>query len=104
MAVAGAGVAVIGVGTYFAISASSNWSDAKALCASVPRDCSLEATRLGDDAATQADLATLFLGVGAAAIAGGAYLYFTAPSGEAATALRLRPTRSGAAVWLEGRF
>lgn len=87
----GVGLAAIGVGTYFGVSAISKSNDAKSQCS--PSNCaSPAAVSENGDAKTAATIADVAIGVGIAAAAAGVYLLFTAPSAPApSTAVRVAP-------------
>ena len=95
--VAGVGLAGLGVGGYFGLSAASTWDDAKSKCTDYPYGCGSEGKSLSDDARTQATVSTVGLGVGLALVTAGAVLWFTAgPSTPEATSFGVGP--GGAAV------
>lgn len=73
------GVAGVAVGTGFALSAKSNGDKANRTCAgsTCPDQAGLDANR---SAIKQANMATVFFGLGAVCLAGGAALWFTSPS------------------------
>jgi hypothetical protein len=108
----GAGVALIVTGAVFGGLASSKWSEATKLCGE-DHICDDPTTlqqgnRLVSNAKTKANVATgLFVG-GAAAVAIGAVLWFTAPSEKStsSTALRIAPHAGpdGVGVTLGARF
>jgi hypothetical protein len=77
---AGVGVIGIGVGAGFGLSAFGKWSTAQSQCGSAcgPNDAA-QATK--SDAQSAATISTVAFVVGAVGIAGGAILWFTAPSG-----------------------
>jgi hypothetical protein len=79
IAAAGVGVVGIGIGTYFGLRTSSKWKDAKAHCSGF--DCDATGVDLAGQAKTSGNLSTVFFIIGGAFAAGGAALYFTAPSG-----------------------
>jgi hypothetical protein len=96
-----AGVVGVGIGTYFGLRAFSKYGDAKDLCPST--GCtSAEGPTLKDEATNAATAANIAFGVGLVALAGGAVLYLTAPSGEhgARAALSVGP----GSVMLRGSF
>lgn len=108
--VAGLGVVAATVGAIFGLNAISTNDSAKAHC----RDGNLcDPTGLQglDSARSQATASTIFFVLGAAAIGGGAILFFTAPNdadkgsdgdgGKAATRIRLAPAVSASAGGLE---
>jgi hypothetical protein len=92
---AGVGLAAIGVGTAFGLSAASTWSDAKRVCPGLrcPSDGEL---RMGEDAKSAADGATISFIVAGAALAAAAIFFFTSsPDPPKAHAARTRTSRSG---------
>ena len=94
---AGLGIAGLGVGGYFGLSASSTWDEAKAECTDYPYGCGTSGKSLGEDARTQATLSTVGFGVGLAFLTAGAVLWFSADSGSPeATSFGFGP--GGAAV------
>jgi hypothetical protein len=100
----GLGAVGLGVGAFFGLRTSSKWADAKTHCAGL--DCD----RTGVDLATQAKnsgtASTIAFIAGGVLAAGGAALFFTAPSGEPRAATR-PPVRVGVgpgSVAIEGRF
>lgn len=110
--VAGVGVVAATVGAIFGLKAISTNDSAKTHC----HDGNLcDKTGLADldSARSQATVSTIFFLLGAAAIGGGAILFFTAPSdadkgpdsggGKAATRLRLAPAVSASTGGLEVR-
>jgi tetratricopeptide (TPR) repeat protein len=89
--VAGGGVLALGVGVAFGVNAKSKDDDAKADC---PAGCATqEAATLNEEARTSALLANVSYGLGFAAIATGAVLYFTgaAPDEPQTGGLRVTP-------------
>jgi hypothetical protein len=96
-----AGVAVVGVGVWAGLSASGLEDDAHALCAAVVCTEAVAANDALDRARTRATLANLAYGVGGAAIAGAAILWFTggraAPERVAVTPV-LAPGAAGVAA------
>jgi hypothetical protein len=99
-----AGLAGIGVGTYFGLRAVERGDEARRLCPSSP--CSdARGVALNDEAKSAAVTSTVGILGGAAAFLGGALLFFTAPSapGVAAKAsdrasVRLAPSAPGASL------
>jgi len=77
--IGGAGVVGFGVGTVLAFGAKSKFDDGMAYCNGDV--CKQEGVDLRDKAYSQGTIATIVGGVGLAAIATGAVLYLTAPSG-----------------------
>jgi hypothetical protein len=97
-------VVTVAVGAIFGANAGSSWSSARAECGS-PTSCPNYNQALADhDSATSAaTLSTLGFLTGAALIAGGAALYFTAPSDSpdhVTTGVRVTP----AGVAVVGKF
>jgi hypothetical protein len=89
LSTAGAGVVALGVGTLFALSASSKRSDVEAGCpAGVCHDPAL--VTMNEDAKSSADAATVLFVAGGVLAAGGAVLFFTAPSSSARAAFSPR--------------
>jgi hypothetical protein len=98
----GASVVALGVGTVFGILAASKWSAAKSACGGAG-NCPSYSQAAGDHDAAASDgtISTVGVLAGAALLATGAALFFTAPhSTEAATTVGVGP---GSAV-LMGRF
>lgn len=80
--VGGFGVAALGVGTAFGVTAITKSNDAKSQCS--PQSCtSPGAVGENNDAKTAATIADVALGAGLAALAVGAYFLITAPSAPA---------------------
>jgi hypothetical protein len=87
--VGAAGVAALGVGGFFALHARSLYNNASC---NPQNQCSPQGLQDRNDAHTQATIATVTMGVGAAALVGGAILFLTAPRGSApATSVRVSP-------------
>jgi serine/threonine-protein kinase len=81
--VAGVGVVGIGVGTVFAFDAKSTYDASNRGGHCLPDDeCDGEGRQDRDHAKQKALVATISMAVGAAAVAGGAVLYFLAPKGN----------------------
>jgi serine/threonine-protein kinase len=92
---AGAGVVLLGVGTYLALDAKGDYDDAEGQCTNGV--CPSEPYQASEDARSQGALATyLFIG-GGAALATGVVLFFVAPKGskESPPAAGLRVNRVG---------
>jgi hypothetical protein len=83
--VAGVGLVGVGVGTFFGLQASSNWSDAKKECSAYPNGCSAKGISLQKDASSQAMISTVGFIAGGVGLAAGAVLFFTAGSGKTET-------------------
>jgi hypothetical protein len=80
-AAAGGGLVAIGVGGYLALSAKSDYGSVAGEC--TPRGCNQDGFDVRNSARSRADVATVFLVVGAAAVVGGGLLWWLAPSGHA---------------------
>jgi hypothetical protein len=114
IAVAGVGVASVGAGAVFGLSAMSDADTANENCSG--STCSTQAALdANEDALSKATLSTVFFSAGAALVAGGAVLWFTAPK-RGAEPQRGSTTRPGIAgvspllgrgaqgIVLDGRF
>jgi len=87
IAVAGAGVVSIGIGGYFGLHASSLLGDSNDGGHCRPDNhCDATGASLRHDAQSAGNVSTVLLGVGLAAVAGGAVLYLTAPKRAATKA------------------
>jgi hypothetical protein len=87
----GVGVVGLGVGTYFGLTASSEWDDAKKGCTDFPYECDQESLDARESASSSATLSTIGFVAGGALLATGAILFFTASSGETKTAIGVGP-------------
>lgn len=100
--VGGVGIVSIGVGTVFALSAKSKYDDSLKACPNDKNLCTAQGVSQRDDARTAGNIATIGFGVGAALVATGAILWFTAPSASAGGPEKARvtvtPTVGGAMV------
>jgi hypothetical protein len=104
----GIGLGVLGVmglaaGTVFGLKARSSWDDAKKQCANPPNACTPAGVTLAEDARAAGNAATVAFVIGAAALAGGAIVFFTAPkntNGERKLSLQVLPS----SVTLVGQF
>ncbi len=105
LVVAGVGVVGLGVGTIFGLSAKSKQSDADTHCNAADK-CDPTGLSLRQDGLHAATLSTVFFVVGAAAIAGGAVVYLTAPKGDAKGGVALAPSFDAheAGLVARGRF
>ncbi|MDB4994102.1 MAG: hypothetical protein JWM74_1534 [Myxococcaceae bacterium] len=88
--VGGAGLAVLGVGVVFGVTALSQKSDADAACGGSGNACTNEASRSTaqgklEDARTSGLISTIGVGVGVVAVGVGAYLVFTGGAKSAST-------------------
>ncbi|MBN2193255.1 MAG: hypothetical protein JW751_10605 [Polyangiaceae bacterium] len=98
-----AGVAAVGVGSYFGVAALDRRGEAEDLCPESP--CTnRDGVELGDQAFDNADRANVLLGAGAAFIMTGAVLYLTAPRHRESSALTLAPRNRGAVIGLYTKF
>jgi hypothetical protein len=105
-----AGLVTVTIGAILGTNASSSWSSARAECGS-PTSCPNynQAVADHDSATSAATLSTIGFLTGAALLAGGAALYFTAPTespNRITTGVRVAPTMSqaGGGMTLVGRF
>ncbi|MGH7297949.1 MAG: hypothetical protein ACRELB_23615, partial [Polyangiaceae bacterium] len=100
LTLAGAGVVGLGIGTYFAFHAKSTYDGATSSGHCLPdNQCDGTGKQQRSDAFSQASVATVALGLGAAAVVGGAVLYFTAPAGTQAAA-GVAPSARGGTAWV----
>jgi hypothetical protein len=102
----GLGLAGVAVGTIFVVMAKSKYDDSRDRCPSDANLCTQEGVSLRDDARAFGTGATIAYGVGAAALVGGAVLYFTAPRGEPkpTSARGVHLATSGTGVLVLGRW
>lgn len=88
--VGGAGIAAIGVGSYFGLHAFSKWSERNDHC---PKgQCDQTAVDASDAAHTSARIADVAMGVGIVAVGVGTYLFLTAPAAS--------PETHGSRTWV----
>jgi hypothetical protein len=73
-----AGVLSVGIGTVLALSAKSDYDSVSGECP--PVGCNQDGFDTRNDARTRGDIATVLIGAGAAAVAGGALMWWLAPS------------------------
>lgn len=109
MVVGGVGAAGVVTGVVLALVAKGKWSDVREECIATYPMCAPETVSLGEAAGTFANAATITIGVGLAATAAGALLYFTAPDPEAqrsehAVAITPAVTNDAVGVTVGGRF
>jgi len=83
----GLGVVGLGVGTVFGLRTSSIWKDAMTHCTGV--ECDRTGVTLATDAKNAGTISTISFVAGGVLLAGGAILFFTAPSGSS------KPASSG---------
>jgi hypothetical protein len=103
--VGGAGVVALGVGTYFGIAALSKKGDESVQCGgSSSGPCNSTGVSLSQTAASDGNVASVLLGVGAVAVVGAGVLWFTAPRAHATTAWHVTPLvgRDTAGLSLQG--
>ena len=102
----GVGIVGIGVGSYFGFRAMSKNSDSEESCDDANVCSDPQAQALTDEAKDAALISNIGFAVGGAALATGLVLYFTAPGGDKANAVRVSPSvaRHGAGVSIGGRF
>jgi serine/threonine-protein kinase len=95
----GAGLLGVAVGTFFSFDAKSTYdaSNKGGLCLA-NNDCLPAGMADRERANKQAVVATVAMGVGAAAIVSGAVLYFFAPSRSGNTSVAIAPDVHGAAI------
>ncbi len=91
LAVGAAGIVGLGIGTFFALSASSTWKDAKSGCNDYPYECTSQALDDRESASSKATVSTIAFIAGGAALAVGTVLWLTAGSGPKQTALGIGP-------------
>jgi hypothetical protein len=79
-AIGGIGIAGLGIGTYFGVDTLSKKDERDASGNCTGEICNAAGLQLHEEAQTSAVISTIAIGVGAAALIAGAYLFFTAPS------------------------
>jgi hypothetical protein len=89
---AAGGLVAVGVGALFGLRAASKDDEAKAGCAA-DRCFTRKAAELNDDARSAALIANLSYGVGVAAVATGAILYFSSDTSAGSEQAKHRPPR-----------
>jgi hypothetical protein len=87
---AGVGVLGLGVGSAFGLSAKSKWDDAQGHCSN--GECDADGVSLASDAKSAGNMSTVFFLAGGVLLAGGAALYFTAPSSKSSLSAGVTPT------------
>jgi hypothetical protein len=96
IAVGGLGLAAVGAGGFFGLSAQSSYSDSKELC-NDGGFCTPRGTELRESAQSKALVATIATGAGAAALVTAGVLWFTAPKQESPAPRAARgPAKHGA--------
>jgi serine/threonine-protein kinase len=104
LALGGLGLVGLGVGTYFSFHAKSTYDGPASSGHCQPNDqCDATGTQERNDAFSQATVATVALGLGSAAVVGGAVAYFLAPRAKP-VAVGVAPTARGGAAWLSVRW
>ena len=99
----GAGLAALGIGTYFGLRAFALHSEAEELCAR-EGGCRAEAVAKDGHSKDCALVSTLTIGAALATLGAGAYLYLSSGSTEPVHALVVTPTVGGGAVGYVARF
>jgi len=99
------GVVGLGLGTFFALNASSDWDDAQKLCPNGSPCNSSEGIALSRDADGSATLATVSFGLSTGLLLAAGYFWFTRPN-ETQPALTVAPSAhgTGGSVQLNLRF
>lgn len=100
IAVGGAGIVGIGVASYLALSARSNYNDAlQSDCMGMKNACNAAGLTATHDARSRANIGTIVGALGIAAVAGGVVLYLLAPEAAQANehAFYVVPTSNGLA-------
>jgi len=107
LAVGGVGIVGLALGTVFGLQAKSKNDDASSACPD-PSHCSQAGIDLDKKAHDAATISTIGFIAGGALLAGGAVLFFTAPSGspaaEPAASVGVRATPGGAAMTFGATF
>jgi serine/threonine-protein kinase len=101
--VGGVGVVGLGISAGVAVVAKNKYNDSLSSCLSTDHDlCNAQGLQQRGDARTAGDVATVALGLGAAALAAGGVLWFTAPrrgnDSSGHTAIAIAPTIGGAVL------
>jgi hypothetical protein len=106
LAAGGIGVAGVVVGSVFGLMSKSAHDDGNAHCQLGPggNECDAQGVRSRDDAIRDGNIATAALVVGAAALAGGAVLWLTAPRAEATVAVVPLGVNGGAGAGVRGSW
>jgi hypothetical protein len=105
LGVAGSGVLAIGAGVFFGLRSQGFEDDASELCPAVECARAEEANELVDKAESNATYANVAFGVGVAAIAGAAVLWFTgAPSERSESSVAITPRVSTTFAGVEARW
>jgi len=104
VALAGAGVVGIVVGGVFSLEAKSTYDESTSGPCNANNVCSREGLNDRSSAQSMATVATVAMGVGAAALAAGAVTFFTAPRGGAPLTVTPAVASGSASLWVSGAF
>jgi hypothetical protein len=104
LALAGAGVVGVAIGSVLGLSAKSTYDGAfdSGACGKATKQCSADGQSKVDDAHSKATVATIVFVAGVALAAGGAVLYLTAPSAKRRVGLAPVLTPAGGGLVLGG--
>jgi hypothetical protein len=96
LVIGGVGIVGLAVGGVFALGAKSKYNDSLDNCETSNKDlCNGTGLSQRDDARSAGNLATVFVGVGAAALVTGGVLFFAAPRSSSSATLQVLPTLGG---------
>jgi hypothetical protein len=101
----GVGVVGLGVGTVFGLKTSSTWTDAKTHCTGL--ECDRTGVQLATDAKNAGTISTISFIAGGVLLAGGAALFFTAPTAPPKSGASKNDVRVGVglgSMTVQGRF
>lgn len=100
--VLGAGVLVVGAGSYFGLRAMADWDERNEHCPN--GRCDARAVELADDTKRNATIANVSVGLGLVGVGVGTYLILAAPAEESGTTVVVQPAvgSSGGGVGLGG--
>ncbi|HEY5147597.1 MAG TPA: hypothetical protein VII82_12575 [Polyangiaceae bacterium] len=101
LAIGGAGVVSLVIGTVAAISAKTTYDDSNSHC-NASNECDAVGKQDRSSAISRATVASVALGAGAAALVGGGIVYFTAPVGR--TSLAVAPSVGGGLLRFDWTF
>lgn len=106
LVVGGVGIVSLGLGAYFGFAAKSTYDGSNAGGHCVNNQCDTQGLSDRSSASTQAIVSTVLFGVGLAAVAGGAVLYFTAPRAHSGASLAVSPmpANGGGGMLFTGRW
>ncbi len=91
LALGGAGLVGVGLGTFFGLRAFGKWADVKDACKAFPYECGESAKQDRASASSAGTASTVAFIAGGALLAAGAVLYLTAPSAKPRAAMVLGP-------------